>query len=59
MQDDQASNGEKGIIRGVLSVLWECKWWWIVPMLLMALMFGILLLSSDVTGDAPFIYTLF
>lgn len=40
-------------------LLWEFKLWWMVPLASMALLFCLLLLLSDATGDAPFIYTLF
>ena len=59
MQDDQPTDGGKGLLKEIAGFLWENKWWWIAPMVLMGLMFAFLLLSSDLTGDAPFIYTLF
>ena len=33
--------------------------WWIVPMVLMGAIFVYLIITSDATGDAPFVYTLF
>jgi hypothetical protein len=39
--------------------VWDLKMWWMVPMGVMAVLFVLLVLFSDITGDAPFIYTLF
>lgn len=41
------------------TLLWQLKWWWIVPMGAIALVFVVLVLLSDTTGDAPFVYQLF
>ena len=46
-------------MKAFFKILWECKWWWIVPMVIMGALFGFLLFASNQTGDAPFIYTLF
>jgi len=47
---------------GVLVELWgflkENKKWWLLPILLVLLVFGLLIVLSG-TGLAPFIYTLF
>ena len=47
---------------GFLAELWgflkENKKWWLLPLLLTLLIFGLLILLSG-TGLAPFIYTLF
>jgi hypothetical protein len=48
--------------RGLLSELWgflrENKKWWLLPILVVLLLFGLLIFLSG-TGVAPFIYTLF
>jgi hypothetical protein len=46
-------------LRRLLTFLWECKAWWMIPMLLVAALFILLLLESSQTGDSPFIYQLF
>jgi len=46
-------------IKRLLGFLWDCKYWWLVPMLVMGALFILLLMSSSETGDAPFIYHLF
>lgn len=47
---------------GLLAELWafvrENKKWWLIPILVALLLFGLLVLLSG-TGLAPFIYTLF
>lgn len=47
---------------GFLSELWgflrQNKKWWLLPILLVLLLFGLLIVLSG-TGLAPFIYTLF
>jgi drug/metabolite transporter superfamily protein YnfA len=47
---------------GFLSELWGFlktnKKWWLLPILVVLLIFGLLILLSS-TGVAPFIYTLF
>ena len=47
---------------GFLAELWsfvrENKKWWLIPILVALLLFGLLVLLSG-TGLAPFIYTLF
>lgn len=39
--------------------IWDLRIWWMVPMGLIAVLFVLLVLFSDATGDAPFIYQLF
>ena len=47
---------------GILGELWgfmkQNKKWWLLPILIILLIFGVLILLSG-TGLAPFIYTLF
>ena len=47
---------------GLLTELWgflkQNKKWWLLPILVILLLFGILVILSG-TGLAPFIYTLF
>lgn len=54
--------GEKHAGGGLLSDLWgylrENKKWWLLPVLVMLLVFGLLVFLSG-TVLAPFIYTLF
>lgn len=41
------------------ALAWRFKWWWMVPMALIATLFAALVLFADASGDSPFTYTLF
>ncbi len=43
----------------VLRMLWEFKWWWMIPLGLMVGLFALIAISANITRDAPFMYTLF
>jgi hypothetical protein len=59
----------KGKIRGVgtkasiavelLGFLWERKLWWMIPSITVLLLFGLLIILTEGSALAPFIYTLF
>lgn len=48
-----------GIMAELVAFLWKCKLWWLIPMVLVLLLFGLLLIFAQTSGVAPFIYTLF
>jgi hypothetical protein len=48
-----------GIVGELFSFLWQRKLWWLLPMIVMLLIFGILLVLAQGSAIAPFIYTLF
>jgi hypothetical protein len=66
MKDSNKSDFEKAAVEqrreNLLSELWgflkQNKKWWLIPILLVLLLFGLLIILSG-TGLAPFIYTLF
>jgi len=43
----------------LFTFLMQNKRWWLVPMLVVLILFGTLLLLSETSVVAPFIYTLF
>jgi hypothetical protein len=47
-----------GIIGELLRFLWARKLWWLIPMILALLAFGILMLLATSSILAPFIYPL-
>ena len=49
---------EVGFFREFWGFLRDNKKWWLLPILLVLLLFGVLVLLSG-TGAAPFIYTMF
>ena len=51
--------GGADTIGELLQFLWERKLWWMIPLVGMLLLVAVLLLVGQVTGVAPFIYTLF
>ncbi|HEY4491230.1 MAG TPA: DUF5989 family protein [Acidobacteriota bacterium] len=48
-----------GIMGELLSFFWGHKWWWLTPMILVLLLFGLLVVFAQTSAIAPFIYTLF
>jgi hypothetical protein len=51
--------GGLGTIRELMRFLWTRKLWWMMPFVVTLLLLGVLLIVGEVTGVAPFIYTLF
>jgi hypothetical protein len=51
--------GYTGIVGELFGFLWKQKLWWLMPALLVLLVFGLLLLFAQSTPLAPFVYTLF
>jgi hypothetical protein len=48
-----------GVIGEMVRFLWARKLWWLIPMVMLLLLFGLLLIFASSSGVAPFIYTLF
>jgi len=48
-----------GIFRELLVFLWHRKLWWMIPMIVVLILFGLLLIFTQSSAVAPFIYTLF
>lgn len=48
-----------GILGELLGFLWQRKLWWIIPMVVMLIIFAVLLVFAQGSALAPFIYTLF
>ena len=56
----QKTRSRAGVVKELFGFLWKRKLWWLLPMIVMLLVFGILLiLASASPAFAPFIYTLF
>ena len=47
------------IARELLGFMWERRLWWLIPMVTLLLMFGLLIVATQGTAVAPFIYALF
>jgi NAD/NADP transhydrogenase beta subunit len=48
-----------GIVGELLGFLWQRKLWWLIPMIVVIVLFGVLLIFAQGSAVAPFIYTLF
>jgi hypothetical protein len=48
-----------GVAGELLSFLWARKLWWLMPMVILLLAFGLLIGFAQTSAIAPFIYTLF
>jgi hypothetical protein len=48
-----------GIMRELIMFFYHNKWWWLIPMILVLLLFSVLIIVSQYSAIAPFVYTLF
>lgn len=48
-----------GGVQRLLEFFWRERLWWLIPMVVLLLLFGGLVLFSQHSAVAPFIYTLF
>ncbi len=48
-----------GIVGQLFRFLWQQKLWWMMPMVLVLLLFSVLIFFAHGTAVSPFIYTLF
>ena len=48
-----------GIIGELFAFLWKRKLWWLLPMIIVMILFIGLLVAAQGSAVAPFIYTLF
>ncbi|MAE11510.1 MAG: DUF5989 family protein [Dehalococcoidales bacterium] len=48
-----------GVFGELLSYLWQRKLWWLIPVVVILVLFGALLVFAGSSSIAPFIYTLF
>lgn len=48
-----------GIIQELVDFFWQRKLWWLIPLVLLLLLFSLLLIFAEGTGLGPFIYTIF
>lgn len=48
-----------GILGELLRFLWKRRLWWLIPMIIVLVLFAVLLVFAQGSSIAPFIYTLF
>jgi hypothetical protein len=59
MQFIRSLFGRFGIAAELFHFFWERKLWWMMPMLILLVLFGFLIIFAQSSAIAPFIYTLF
>jgi hypothetical protein len=55
----RAIGARLAIMGELFSFLWQARLWWLVPLVVVLLAFGVLLVFAQGSVIAPFIYTLF
>jgi len=48
-----------GIAGELVVFLWQNKWWWLTPLAVCLLIFGLFIVFAQSSAVMPFIYTLF
>jgi len=48
-----------GIFNELLAFFWHRKLWWLIPLIIILVLLGLLLIFTQGSAVAPFIYTLF
>lgn len=48
-----------GVFGELMQFMWQRKLWWLMPMVLVLILFGSFLVFAQGSAVAPFIYTLF
>ncbi len=48
-----------GVLGDLFAFLWRNKQWWLIPLVVVLVGFGLLLVFASASGLGPFIYTLF
>ena len=48
-----------GVFGELLRFLWQRKLWWLIPMVVVLMLFALLVVFASTSGIGPFIYTLF
>ena len=60
MKTSKKIGSRASVVTELFSYLWKRKLYWLIPMVVLLVTFGLLLVLGNVAGPiAPFIYTLF
>ena len=51
--------GVMGTLGELLRFFWQRRLWWIIPMVIVLLVFAFVIMLGGAAGVGPFIYTLF
>ncbi len=55
----RALRGITGTLGELFQFLWQRRLWWLLPMIVVLIIFAALIFLGSATGVGPFIYTLF
>ncbi|MFC1627060.1 DUF5989 family protein [Patescibacteria group bacterium] len=58
-QTAKKTKQRSSIIGELFQFLWKNKLWWLMPMLVIFLLLGLLIIFTEGSALAPFLYTLF
>lgn len=53
------TGGKLGVFGELLAFFWHQKLWWMIPMIVILVIFGLFLIFAQSSPIASFIYTLF
>ena len=59
MKWGRSVKSRSSVVGELLGFLWKQRLWWLMPMVVVLLLFGLLLIIGQSSPIAPFIYTLF
>ena len=48
-----------GVAGEFIAFLWQQRLFWMIPMVVVLLLFGMLMIFASASGVGPFVYTLF
>ncbi len=55
----RAIRGIFGTLGELVQFMWKRKLWWLLPMIIVLILFAALIVLGSAAGIGPFIYTLF
>ncbi len=55
----QKMGSRTGILGSLFRYFWANKMWWIIPFLVILVIFGVIIIIGHTTPLGPFIYTIF
>lgn len=59
MKISKGTGARAGVLKEMVEFLWQRKLWWLIPLVVLLVTFGMLMVFAQASGIAPFIYTLF
>ena len=50
-------SSQRSSTRGVLAFLWQRKLWWLLPLVVLAILLGLMIFLGRMSSVAPFMYS--